>query len=101
MERPSPRTAPGPRTRADAFASEGRSTLSAVVGLTVVLLISGAIEAFVTPSGLPTWGRISIGVLALASFVTYVAVLGRRAERAGLGTDLAEDDVGSTRPVAA
>ncbi|MCZ3389957.1 MAG: stage II sporulation protein M [Actinomycetia bacterium] len=93
--------APGQRMRADAFASEGRSTLSAVVGLSVVLLISGVIEAFVTPSGLPTLGRILIGVLALASFLTYVAVLGRRADRAGLGTDLGEDDIGSTRPVAA
>jgi uncharacterized membrane protein SpoIIM required for sporulation len=93
--------APGPRTRANAFASEGRSTLSAVVGLAVVLLISGVIEAFVTPSGLPTWGRITIGVLALAGFVAYVAVLGRRAELGGLGTDLGDDDVGSIRPVAA
>lgn len=93
--------APGKRTRADAFGSEGRSTLSAVVGLTVMLLISGVIEAFVTPSGLPTLARIAIGVVALASFITYVAILGGRADRAGLGTDLGEDDIGATRPVAA
>ncbi|HEX5018280.1 MAG TPA: stage II sporulation protein M, partial [Actinomycetes bacterium] len=42
--------APGPRTRVQAFAEEGRTTISAVVGLTVVLLVSGVIEAFVTPS---------------------------------------------------
>ena len=59
--------APGPRTRAVAFAAEGRSTLSAVVGLTVVLLVSGIIEAFVTPSGLPTWARILIGATALGA----------------------------------
>jgi uncharacterized membrane protein SpoIIM required for sporulation len=93
--------APGPRTRADAFAAEGRSTLSAVVGLTIVLLVSGIIEAFVTPSGLPTWARIAIGTLALVSFIGYVAVLGGRAERAGLSADLGEDDAGSTRLVAA
>ena len=93
--------APGLRTRTDAFASEGRATLSAVVGLTVVLLVSGVIEAFVTPSGLPTWARITVGALALAGFVAYVAVLGGRAARAGLSADLGEDDVGSTRPVAA
>lgn len=89
---------PGPRTRAVAFAAEGRGTLSAVVGLTVVLLISGIIEAFVTPSSLPTWARICVGVVALALFIGYVAVLGRRADRSGLGTDLAEGDVGATLP---
>lgn len=93
--------APGPRTRTDAFASEGRATLSAVVGLTVVLLVSGIIEAFVTPSGLPTWARIGVGTLALATFVGYVGVLGGRAERAGLSADLDESDGGSTLPVAA
>ena len=91
---------PGPRTRADAFAAEGRGTLSGVVGLTVVLLLSGIIEAFVTPSGLPTWARISIGIVALALFISYVAVLGRRADRSGLTTDLAEGDVGATLPAA-
>ncbi len=91
---------PGPRTRAVAFAEEGRGTLSAVVGLTVVLLVSGIIEAFVTPSGLPTWARISIGVAALALFASYVVVLGRRADRSGLITDLAEGDVGATLPAA-
>lgn len=92
--------APGPRTRAAAFAEEGRSTLAAVVGLTVVLLVSGVIEAFVTPSGLATWARIGIGALALIGFLTYVGVLGRRAERAGLGPDLAEPDRGAGLPVA-
>ena len=73
--------------------------MSAVVGLTVVLLVSGIIEAFVTPSGLPTWARIGIGVVALALFVGYVAVLGRRAERTHPTADLGEGDVGATLPV--
>ncbi|MEO8108069.1 MAG: stage II sporulation protein M [Actinomycetes bacterium] len=90
---------PGPRRRSAAFAAEGRSTLAAVVGLTVVLLISGIIEAFVTPSGLPTWARISIGAAALALFIAYVAILGRRADQSGQSTDLAEGDVGATLPV--
>lgn len=92
---------PGPRTRAAAFAAEGRGTLSGVLGLTVVLLVSGIIEAFVTPSGLPTWARIGIGAAALSVFIGYVAVLGRRAERSGLTTDLAEGDVGATLPTSA
>ena len=46
------------------------------------------IEAFVTPSGLPTWARIGIGVVAEAVFLSYVWVLGGRAARAGLTGDL-------------
>lgn len=45
---------PGPRRRRDALAQEGRAALGMDLGLALVLLVSGAIEAFVTPSGLPT-----------------------------------------------
>ena len=45
-----------------------------------MLLVSGLIEAFVTPSGLPTWARIGIGVLAELAFVAYV-LRGRRVLR--------------------
>ncbi len=74
---------PGPRTRAVALAQEGRAAVAIALGLVPVLLVSGLIEAFVTPSGLPTWARIGIGALALAAFLTYVAVFGRRAVQAG------------------
>lgn len=79
---------PGPRTRGQSLASEGRSAAGVVLGLVVVLLISGIIEAFVTPSGLPTWARISIGVAAEAAFLAYVFVLGRRAVAAGYTGDI-------------
>ena len=62
--------------------------MAIALGLVVVLLVSGVIEAFVTPSGLPTWARVTIGVLALAGFLTYVAIYGQRAERAGYTGDL-------------
>ena len=48
-----------------------------------MLLVSGAIEGFVTPSGLPTWARIGIGVVAESTFLAYVFVVGRRAHHAG------------------
>ena len=56
--------APGDRSRAQNLAAEGRAAGGVAMGLAVVLLVSGIIEAFVTPSGLPTWGRIAIGVAA-------------------------------------
>jgi hypothetical protein len=42
----------------------------------------------VTPSPLPTWARIAIGVLAEATFLTYVFVLGRQAVHRGHTGDL-------------
>ncbi|MCW2548780.1 MAG: rane protein-like protein, partial [Mycobacterium sp.] len=70
---------PGARTRGQAFAEEGRSLVSGAMGLTLMLFISGLIEGFVTPSGLPTWARIGIGATAETCFLLVVFVLGRRA----------------------
>ncbi|MER6505210.1 stage II sporulation protein M [Nonomuraea sp. NPDC001636] len=72
---------PGPRRRLEALAEQGRAVMSVALGLVVVLFVSGLIEAFVTPSGLPTAVRVGIGVLAEAAFLTYVIVFGRRALR--------------------
>jgi uncharacterized membrane protein SpoIIM required for sporulation len=82
---------PGPRTRAVALAEEGRAAVGIALGLVVVLLVSGAIEAFVTPSPLPTWARIGIGAAALAAFLAYVGVYGSRAERAGYTGDVSSE----------
>ena len=66
---------PGPRTRLQSFAAEGR-TASASPRARPVLLVSGLIEGFVTPSGLPTAVRIGIGVVVESAFLAYVFVLG-------------------------
>ena len=79
---------PGPRPRGRALAEEGRSSLTIALGLIVVLLVSGVIEAFVTPSPLPAWARIGIGAVAEAAFLGYVIVLGRRAVAAGRNADM-------------
>jgi uncharacterized membrane protein SpoIIM required for sporulation len=88
---------PGARTRLQAVAHEGRSAAAVALGLVLVLLVSGVIEAFVTPSGLPTWARIGIGVAAEAAFFGYVFGPGRRAVRSGHTGDasaaLLEDQV--------
>ncbi|WP_036327908.1 stage II sporulation protein M [Microbispora sp. ATCC PTA-5024] len=79
---------PGPRRRGEALAEQGRAVMSVALGLVAVLFVSGLIEAGVTPSGLPTWARVSIGVLAEALFLTYVIVFGRRALRDGETGDI-------------
>jgi uncharacterized membrane protein SpoIIM required for sporulation len=79
---------PGPRKRTEALAEQGRAVMSVALGLVVVLLVSGLIEAMVTPSSLPTWARIGIGVMAEVAFLAYVVFFGRRALRAGETGDL-------------
>ncbi|HEU5156243.1 MAG TPA: stage II sporulation protein M [Streptosporangiaceae bacterium] len=74
---------PGARPRGPALAEEGRAAMSIAVGLIGALLVSGAIEGFVTGHVHTTWLRIGIGVVAEAAFLTYVIVLGRRAVREG------------------
>jgi uncharacterized membrane protein SpoIIM required for sporulation len=91
---------PGDRTRAESFGHEGRTAATVALGLVGVLAVSGCIEAFVTPSPLPTWARIGIGLLAEATFLAYVFVLGRRAVARGrtgdLDPELLDDRVAST-----
>jgi uncharacterized membrane protein SpoIIM required for sporulation len=92
---------PGPRTRRTALAEEGRAAVGMAIGLALVLFVAGAIEGFVTPSGLPTWARIAIGIAAELAFLTYVHVLGGRAARAGDTGDLEAAERSTTVPTAA
>ncbi|MEO3978996.1 stage II sporulation protein M [Streptomyces sp. CAU 1734] len=92
---------PGPLSRRAALAQRGRAALGMAIGLALVLFVSGGIEGFVTPSGLPTWARISIGVAAELLFLAYVHILGRRAVRAGETGDVETADRGAERPTAA
>jgi uncharacterized membrane protein SpoIIM required for sporulation len=87
---------PGPRARPDALAAAGRAAVGIALGLACVLLVSGVIEAFVTPSGLPTWARIGIGVLAEAAFLAVVFIFGRRAALAGHTGDVDAAYAGDT-----
>lgn len=74
---------PGPLSRAQSLAREGRTAGTVALGLVAVLALSGLIEGFVTPSPLPTWARVGIGVLAELAFFAYVFVLGRNAVHRG------------------
>ncbi|QGN56613.1 stage II sporulation protein M [Nostocoides sp. HKS02] len=85
---------PGPRTRLQSLAAEGRTAVAVALGLVFVLLVSGAIEGFVTPSGLPTWARIGVGLVAESGFLAYVFVVGRAAHRAGVTGDVEARDAG-------
>lgn len=91
---------PGQRTRRAALAQEGRAAIGMAIGLAAVLLVSGLIEGYVTPSGLPTWARIALGVLAELAFLAYVFILGRRAAEAGETGDVIAADRPAEAPIA-
>ncbi|UUO03417.1 stage II sporulation protein M [Mycolicibacterium novocastrense] len=74
---------PGDRPRGQVLAEQGRAIGAVAGGLVAILLISGLIEALVTPSPLPTAARIAIGVAAEIAFLGYIFYYGRKAERAG------------------
>lgn len=92
--------APGRRTRIDALASAGRSMFTIVFGLIISLAMSGTIEGFVTRQAWPWPVKIGIGTLALAIFVVYQWVVGRRAYRAGRTGDLDEFESGARQLIA-
>ena len=92
--------APGGMRRRDSLARAGRSLFMVAIGLTIALLVSGVIEGFVTRQPWPWPIKIGIGTVALAAFLVYQWVLGRRAYRAGRTGDLDEFEAGATRIVA-
>ncbi len=91
---------PGHRRRDQALAEEGRAVVSGALGLALVLFVSGVVEAFVTPSGLPTWARIGIGVVVEVLFLAWVFGPGRRAARAGVTGDVDAAQRGDVLPAA-
>jgi len=88
--------APGARTRSRALAEDGRALMTIAMGLVIVLGVSGIIEAYVTPSPMPTAIKIFIGALALAAYWFYVIFFGRRAVAEGEKGDLSEYEAGAS-----
>jgi uncharacterized membrane protein SpoIIM required for sporulation len=75
---------PGDRLRRDALAEQGRRAIVVVLGLVLVFAVSGVLEAYVTPAGVPTWLRVATGAAVWAAFCAWIVVVGRRAAAVGL-----------------
>jgi uncharacterized membrane protein SpoIIM required for sporulation len=93
--------APGRRTRLQALAESGRALFTVVIGLILSLAVSGFIEGFITRQPWPWPIKIGIGTLALAAFLVYQWVVGRRAVRGGETGDLEEFEAGARQIIAA
>jgi uncharacterized membrane protein SpoIIM required for sporulation len=92
--------APGARTRTQALAEDGRALFTVAIGLILALLVSGVIEGNVTRQEWPWAVKIGIGTVALAAFLLYQWVQGRRAFRSGETGDLDEFEAGARRLIA-
>lgn len=82
---------PGDRTRADAFTTEARRSVTVILGLILIFVIAGLIEGFVTP-GLPLVPRLAVGITVFVAFWTYVVTLGSRAAAVGLN-EVSDDEL--------
>jgi uncharacterized membrane protein SpoIIM required for sporulation len=81
--------APGPYlTRTQSLAVVGRSALMVAPGLAAPLFVSGLVEAFVTPLPMPIPVKLVLGAVVWLGFIAYIVILGARATRAGLDTDV-------------
>lgn len=89
--------APGARPRGQALAEDARALMTVAIGLVLALLVSGIIEGYVTRQDWPWPIKIGIGTIALAGFLAYQWILGRKATRAGETGDLAAFEGGASR----
>ncbi|WP_159501083.1 stage II sporulation protein M [Microbacterium sp. 18062] len=87
--------APGRRSRSAALAAAGRSLVTVAIGLVFALALSGVVEGYVTPQPWPWPVKLALGALALAVFLVYMLVIGRRAHRRGETGDLTEYETGA------
>ncbi|MDE3113482.1 MAG: stage II sporulation protein M [Chloroflexota bacterium] len=69
---------PGDLSRADALRLAGAQAIRIVVLTVVVLGVAGTIEAFVSPTQLPVWGKLVVGLTTGSALWTYVLLVGRR-----------------------
>lgn len=91
---------PGARTRVEALAQEGRALGTVAIGLIFALGLSGLVEGFVTGQPWPWALKIGLGAAALAVFLVYMLVVGRRAYGQGERGDLTEYEAGTQRLIA-
>jgi uncharacterized membrane protein SpoIIM required for sporulation len=70
---------PGELRRRDSLRLAGERAIRILLLTVGVLVVAGTIEAFVSPTLLPVWTKLLVGVLTGAALWAYVAFVGRRA----------------------
>ncbi|MGK7311888.1 MAG: stage II sporulation protein M [Candidatus Longimicrobiales bacterium M2_2A_002] len=79
--------APGRLTRATALAERAREAVSLLAGTTLLLVLAGLIEGFVSPAAIAVGVKLTIAAAAALAVTAYLLFAGREAAvRGGLGT---------------
>ena len=68
---------PGLRSRREAIAEAGRAAALLACGCVPLLVVAGLLEGFVSPSGLPGWQKLMIGLTTGIVLYTYLWFGGR------------------------
>lgn len=68
---------PGLQTRAAAVIQRARAAVMVILGCAPLLVIAGLIEGFVSPSGLPFWVKLTVGLVTGSALHTYWMLAGR------------------------
>jgi uncharacterized membrane protein SpoIIM required for sporulation len=71
---------PGDLTRADALKKNGLAAVRLVLGCAFLLFLSGIIEGFLSPSGLPPAVKLGTGILTGVAMYSYLLLVGRERE---------------------
>jgi uncharacterized membrane protein SpoIIM required for sporulation len=68
---------PGRATRSAALAQRGRDAVSLLAGTTLLLVLAGSVEGFVSPSGAPEAVRLTTALTLAVVFAAYLLFAGR------------------------
>jgi uncharacterized membrane protein SpoIIM required for sporulation len=89
---------PGLLGRGEAFSRAARSSLGLAAGSASLLIVSGIVEAYISPSALPAWFKLLVGAAIGTALYSWLLLTGRQhAARSRLALDQA---VGSGAPSA-
>jgi uncharacterized membrane protein SpoIIM required for sporulation len=73
---------PGLLRRGEAFTRAALGTLGLAAGTASLLVVSGVLEAYVSPSVLPDWAKLLIGASIGIALYSWLLLAGRRRDRA-------------------
>lgn len=79
---------PGLQTRAAALIQRAYTSVLIILGCAPLLVIAGIIEGFISPSGLPWWVKLAVGVVTGIALHAYWLRAGREASAVSKTTQL-------------